>query len=82
MASNLHNAQGSGSSGGSVLDSLGLSLFQEKRFLRPLLVGMSLMLFQQVSHWGNVGVRVGVRVGALLGALLGALVVVGRGGCQ
>jgi hypothetical protein len=51
MASNLRNAQGSGSSGGSVLDTLGLSLFQEKRFLRPLLVGMSLMLFQQVRRW-------------------------------
>ena len=53
MAANLRsNAEGSGSSaaagGGGIAATLGLTLFQEKRYLRPLLVGMSLMLFQQV----------------------------------
>jgi len=49
MASNLRNAEGGGAGGsGGVMSALGLNLFQEKRFFKPLLVGMSLMLFQQV----------------------------------
>lgn len=70
MAANLRsNAEGSAaaaaaaggsSSGGSVMAALGLTLFKEKRYLRPLLVGMSLMLFQQVgSSVGGVCVVVG-----------------------
>lgn len=58
MATNLRNAEAtsaaSGSSGGTGLAStLGLTLFQEKRYSRPLLVGMSLMLFQQVGRGGK-----------------------------
>jgi hypothetical protein len=51
MASNLRSQEGASSSsgGGGLMTTLGLNLFQEKRYLRPLLVGMSLMLFQQVG---------------------------------
>lgn len=71
MAANLREAQGvqhssSSSSGGAgLMASLGLELFTDSRYYRPLLVGMSLMLFQQVRgcvvvmlgggapyHWG------------------------------
>jgi hypothetical protein len=41
-------AAAAGTAGSSVLSALGLSLFREQRYVRPLLVGMSLMLFQQV----------------------------------
>jgi hypothetical protein len=51
MADNLQQAaatNSSSSSSGGVLSSLGLELFGNSRYYRPLLVGMSLMLFQQV----------------------------------
>jgi hypothetical protein len=53
MADNLQQAgasssSNSSSSGRGVLSSLGLDLFSNSRYYRPLLVGMSLMLFQQV----------------------------------
>jgi hypothetical protein len=41
-------ASSSSSSSGGLLSSLGLELFSNSRYYRPLLVGMSLMLFQQV----------------------------------
>jgi len=40
-ASNAHS---------SLAASFGLELFQDRRYSRPLLVGMSLMLFQQVRQ--------------------------------
>lgn len=55
MASNLRNAEGGGAGGsGGVMSALGLNLFQEKRFFKPLLVGMSLMLFQQITGQPSV----------------------------
>jgi hypothetical protein len=51
MADNLQQAaatNSSSSSSGGVLSSLGLELFSNSRYYQPLLVGMSLMLFQQV----------------------------------
>jgi hypothetical protein len=57
MAASLRSAEASSSStsssgGGSLVSALGLGLFQERRYFRPLLVGMSLMLFQQVCGVG------------------------------
>lgn len=53
MAANIReseafNAAARASHGSSVSSALGLDLFQDSRYYRPLLVGMSLMLFQQV----------------------------------
>ncbi|KAF6252911.1 general substrate transporter [Scenedesmus sp. NREL 46B-D3] len=58
MADNLQQAGASSSSsssgGGGLLSSLGLELFGNSRYYRPLLVGMSLMLFQQITGQPSV----------------------------
>uniref|UniRef100_A0A383VP60 Major facilitator superfamily (MFS) profile domain-containing protein n=1 Tax=Tetradesmus obliquus TaxID=3088 RepID=A0A383VP60_TETOB len=59
MADNLQLAAASSSSssssgGGGLLSSLGLELFSSSRYYRPLLVGMSLMLFQQITGQPSV----------------------------
>lgn len=64
MAANLRSAENSAAASGSgILSTLGLTLFQEKRYLRPLLVGMSLMLFQQVGLMCVVTLMLGGREG-------------------
>ncbi|KAF8072353.1 D-xylose-proton symporter [Scenedesmus sp. PABB004] len=51
MAASLaEGAAGGGAAGGG----LGLGLFAERRYSRPLLVGMSLMLFQQITGQPSV----------------------------
>lgn len=54
MAANIRESEAfdtasRASRGRSVAEVLGLGLFADSRYYRPLLVGMSLMLFQQVS---------------------------------
>jgi hypothetical protein len=65
MADNLQQAGlvSSSSSSGGVLSSLGLELFSNSRYYRPLLVGMSLMLFQQVGSSRQGAVRQAGRTG-------------------
>lgn len=59
MAANIKdsqafNAASRAAHGSSLVSTLGLDLFQDSRYYRPLLVGMSLMLFQQVRQMGAV----------------------------
>eukprot|EP00775_Hariotina_reticulata_P005690 gene5690-5928_t len=57
MAENLKNAaacKASSKGRGGLAGSLGLELFQDSRYYRPLLVGMSLMLFQQITGQPSV----------------------------
>eukprot|EP00879_Flechtneria_rotunda_P019808 GHRR01020821.1.p1 GENE.GHRR01020821.1~~GHRR01020821.1.p1 ORF type:complete len:201 (+),score=76.92 GHRR01020821.1:193-795(+) len=49
-----HKAAGGGGSSSSLASSLGLNLFQDSRYYRPLLVGLSLMLFQQITGQPSV----------------------------